>query len=144
MQYYSSQLQTLLSPLDTSWTECYFRFGPDASFFLELFIISLHFFPVAYWTPSNRGAHLLVSYFFAFSYCPWGSSSRNTGVGCHFLLYIYYSHIWKHKNNFIHTHYGNFVVLISVNQEVYCFPFSNGRCTRTERAEILVQLYLGY
>ena len=32
------------------------------------------------------GAHLLVSYLFVFSYCPWGSPGKNTGVSCHFLL----------------------------------------------------------
>ena len=31
-------------------------------------------------------AHLLVSYVFAFSYCPWESQGKNTGVVCHFLL----------------------------------------------------------
>ena len=31
------------------------------------------------------GTHLLVSYF-AFSYCSWGSCSKNTGVICHSLL----------------------------------------------------------
>ena len=30
--------------------------------------------------------HLLVSYLFAFSYCPWPSPGKNTGIGCHFLL----------------------------------------------------------
>ena len=28
-----------------------------------------------------------MSYLFAFSYCSWGSCGKNTGVGCHFLLY---------------------------------------------------------
>ena len=32
------------------------------------------------------GAHLPVSYLFTFSYCPWGSHGRNTGVVCYFLL----------------------------------------------------------
>ena len=32
------------------------------------------------------GAYLLVSYLFAFSYCSWGSCSKNTGVVCHSLL----------------------------------------------------------
>ena len=33
------------------------------------------------------GAHLLVSYIFAFSYCSWGSIRKNTGIGCHFLFH---------------------------------------------------------
>ena len=32
------------------------------------------------------GAHLLVSYLFAFSYCLWGSGSKSTGVVCHSLF----------------------------------------------------------
>ena len=50
-------------------------------------IIALCSSPVAYWTPSNLGgAHLQVSYLFAFSYCLWGSHRKNTGVVCHLLL----------------------------------------------------------
>ena len=36
-----------------------------------------------FWT---GGAHLPVSYLFAYSYCSWGSCNKNTGRGCHFLL----------------------------------------------------------
>ena len=36
--------------------------------------------------PGVGGGHLLVSYLLAFSYCPWGSPGKNTGVSCHFLL----------------------------------------------------------
>ena len=32
------------------------------------------------------GVPLLVSYHFAFSYCPWGSQGKNTEVVCHSLL----------------------------------------------------------
>ena len=32
------------------------------------------------------GAHLLGSYLFDFSYCPWVTPGKNTRVGCHFLL----------------------------------------------------------
>ena len=35
--------------------------------------------------PGVGGGHLLVSYLLAFSYCPWGSPGKNTGLGCHFL-----------------------------------------------------------
>lgn len=34
----------------------------------------------------SSGAHLLVSYLFEFSYCPWGSPGKNAGVGCNLLL----------------------------------------------------------
>ena len=71
MQYCSVQHQTLLSSSDTSTTEHHVHFDPASSFFLELLIIALGSYPVAYWTPSNLGrrggAHLLVSYLFAFS-----------------------------------------------------------------------------
>ena len=86
MQYCSLQHWTLLSPPDTSTTEHHSCFGPIASFFLELFLIAFYSSPVAYWTSSDLGAHLLVSYLFAFSCCSWGFHSKNTGVGCHFLL----------------------------------------------------------
>ena len=43
--------------------------GPAPSFFLMLLIIVLLSSPVAYWTPSDLGAHFPVSYLFAFSYC---------------------------------------------------------------------------
>ena len=57
LQYCSSQHWTLLSPPDTSITEHCFRFGPDASFFLELLVIALCFSTVAYWTLSDlRGS----------------------------------------------------------------------------------------
>ena len=47
---------TFASP-DTSTTKHHFHFGPDASFFLELLVISLHSSPEVYWTPSNlRGS----------------------------------------------------------------------------------------
>ena len=53
MQYCSLQHQTLLSPADTSTAECHFCFGPAASFFLELLVITLHSTPVAYWAPGG-------------------------------------------------------------------------------------------
>ena len=62
MQYCS-----LLSPPNTSTTECHVCFGPAASFFLELLVITLHSTPVAYWAPGRGGvvaAHLLASYVF--------------------------------------------------------------------------------
>ena len=62
MQYCSSQHQALVSPPDTSTAEHYLRFGPDSSFFLELF---LHWSPVAYWAPTNLGG----SSFSVLSFC---------------------------------------------------------------------------
>ena len=52
---YSLQHRTSFSPSDTSKTDCCFCFCPAASFFLELLVIALCSFPVAYWTPSNLG-----------------------------------------------------------------------------------------
>ena len=37
-------------------------------------------------TFQSGGAHLLVSYLSAFSYCSWGSQGKNTRVVCHSLL----------------------------------------------------------
>ena len=51
LQYFSLQHQTLLSPPDTSTTECPFCFGPVPSFFLELFLYSS---PVAYLTSTSN------------------------------------------------------------------------------------------
>ena len=60
MQYCSLLHQILLSPPDTSTTEhC----------FLELLVIAFYSSSVVFWTPSNQGqggAHLSVSYLFAF------------------------------------------------------------------------------
>ena len=84
MLYCSLQHQTLLSPPDTFTLECHFHFGPVTLFFLELLVIDLCSSPVVYWTPG--GAHLLVSYPFAFSYGSLDSHSKNVGVVCHSLL----------------------------------------------------------
>ena len=83
MQYCSLQHWALLSPPDTSTTECHFPFGLPSSFFLELLLIALCSSLVAHGTPSDLGAHLLVSYPFAFSYSSWGSGGKSTGVVCH-------------------------------------------------------------
>ena len=67
MQRCSLQYQTLLSPPDTSTTERHFHFGLAASFFLELLVIALLFFPSSILdTFGPRGAHPPVSYLFAF------------------------------------------------------------------------------
>ena len=56
MQYCSLQHWTLLSPPDTSTTECHFFVGPDTSFFLELLVIALCFSPGAYWNVPTSGS----------------------------------------------------------------------------------------
>ena len=53
MQYCSLQYQTLFSPLNTSTTGCCLCFDLASSLFLELLVIALCSFPVAYWTPSD-------------------------------------------------------------------------------------------
>ena len=66
MQYCSLHHRTSVSAPDTSTTDHHFCFGPTSSFFLELLVIALYSFPVAYCTPSDLGTHLSVSYLFAF------------------------------------------------------------------------------
>ena len=106
MLYCSSQHQTLLSPPDTFTSECHFHFGPVTLFFLDLLVIDLCSYPVAYWTPSDLGAlifwchillpfhtvaHLLVSYPFASSY---GCSSSGVISFCLLIrLLIFWCHI---------------------------------------------------
>ena len=55
MQYCSLQQWILPSSPDKSTTEHQFCFGPAPSSFLELLVVALCSFPVAYWTPSNLG-----------------------------------------------------------------------------------------
>ena len=55
MQYCSSQHQILHSPRDTSTTKHCFCFGPPTLFFLEVLVIALCPFTVAFWKPSNLG-----------------------------------------------------------------------------------------
>ena len=62
MQYCSLQHQTLLPSLVTSITVCCFCFGSISSFFPELF---LHWFPVAFWAPTDLGS----SSFSVLSFC---------------------------------------------------------------------------
>ena len=83
IQYCSIQHWTLLLSPVTSTTGCCFCFGSILSFFLELF---LHWFPVAYWAPTDLGGSSSVSYLLAFSYCSGGSQGKNTEVVCHSLL----------------------------------------------------------
>ena len=78
-------MPTLAFTCTTRHIKNWASFPPWPSLFilLELF---LHPSPVTYWTPTDLGAHLLVSYLFTFSYCSWGSWGKNTGVICHSLL----------------------------------------------------------
>ena len=87
MQYCSLQNQTLLSPPNTSTTDSQnFHFGQATSSFLELSVITFCSSPVIYWTSSDLGNNFLVSYLFAFSYCPWGSPGKKTDAAWHFLF----------------------------------------------------------
>ena len=62
MLYCHLQHETLLLSPVTSRTGCYFCFGSISLLFLELF---LHWFPVAYWAPTNLGS----SSFSVLSFC---------------------------------------------------------------------------
>ena len=86
MQLCSLQHWTVLSPPDISTTEHYLGFGPAASFFLKLLVISLCSSPGAYWTPFTWETHLPMSHHFVCSYCSCGSHGQNIGGVCHFLL----------------------------------------------------------
>ena len=112
MQYCSLQHQTLfLSPV-TSTTGYCFCFGSIPSFFLELF---LHWSPVTYWAVTDLGSPLSVSYPFAFSYCSWGSQSKNTEVVCYSLFqwttFCQTSPPWPVSLGWPHTAWLSFIVL---------------------------------
>ena len=53
-----------------------FLLQANPSFLLVLLVNVLYSSQVAYCTPSNLGDHPLVSYLFAFSYCPWSFEAR--------------------------------------------------------------------
>ena len=83
MQYCSLQYRTLsLSPVTSTSGYC-FCSDSIPSFFLELF---LHWYPVAYWAPTNLGS----SSFSILSFCLFilfmGFSRQEYGVVCHSLL----------------------------------------------------------
>ena len=82
-QYCSLQHWTLLPSPVTPTTGCCVCSGSISLFFLELF---LHWSPVAYWAPTDLGSSPFSVLFFAFSYCSWGSQSKNIEVVCHSLL----------------------------------------------------------
>ena len=84
--FFFLQLWTLFSPSDISTTECYFCFAPAAPFFLELLVIALCSFPVAYWTPSHLGGgvHLLMSYIFYLLIVLMGFCGKSNWTGLPF------------------------------------------------------------
>ena len=86
MQYCSLQHWILLSPPDTSTTE--HRLLWPSHFIVSGVIsnCSLFFSSSILDTFWLVGAHLPLSYLFAFSYFSWDSQSKNTGMVCHFLL----------------------------------------------------------
>ena len=59
MQYCSLQLQTLISPPNTSTTEHHFCFGPATSFSLELLIIAFCSFPSSIFDTFRPGVLIL-------------------------------------------------------------------------------------
>ena len=87
MQYCSLQHQTLLSLPDISPTEHHFCFVPS-HFILYWALSTCHpLFSSSIldiFQPGGRGTHLPVLYFFVFSFSPWSSHGKNTGVSCSF------------------------------------------------------------
>ena len=69
----------LCNPMDYSTPH-----SPVLHYLPEFAQIHIHW--VSDVTPSTWGAHLLVSYLFAFSYSSWSSHGKNTAVVCHSLL----------------------------------------------------------
>ena len=69
----------------TPWTVAFQAFTVSWSLlrFMSIESVMLSNHLIAYQTPSDLGASFSSV---AFSYCPWGSPAKNTGVGCYFLL----------------------------------------------------------
>ena len=85
MQYFSLLHQTLLSPPDTS-TGALFLLAPSQFILSGAISNCPPLFPRSIGHLLTWEAHLPVSYLCAFSYCSWGSHSKNTGVIFHSLL----------------------------------------------------------
>ena len=127
MQYCSLQHQTLLLLPVPSTTGCYFCFCSIPSLFLELF---LHWFPVAYWVPTDLGSSSFSIYHFASSYCSWGSQGKNTEMVCHSFLqwttFCQTSPPWPAHLGWPHTAWLSFieldkaVVLVWLDWLVFC------------------------
>ena len=87
VQYCSLQHQTLLSLPDISPNEHHFCFVPS-HFILYWALSNCHpLFSSSIldtFRPGGRGTHLPVLYLFVFSFSPWSSHGKNTGVGCGF------------------------------------------------------------
>ena len=79
------QHRTLLSPPDTSITECRFRFDPTTLFFLELLVIALCSSLLAYCIPSNLGGSSSSVIFFCLFIPFIGFSQQEHWSGLPFL-----------------------------------------------------------
>ena len=112
MQYCSLQYRTLLlSPVTATAGYC-FCFGSIPSFFLELF---LHWFPVAYWAPTDLGSSSFSVLSFCLSCCSRGSQCKNTEVVCHSLFqwatFCQTSPLWPVCLGWPHTAWLSFIEL---------------------------------
>ena len=112
MQYCSLQHQIfLLSPVPST-IGCCLCFGSIPSFFLEL---CLHWFPEAYWAPTNLGSSFFTVFLFPLSYCSWGSQGKNTKVVCHSHLqlstFCHISSPWPVFLGWPHTAWLSFIEL---------------------------------
>ena len=118
MQNYSLQQRTLLPSPVPFTTRCCFCFGSSPSFFVELF---LHWFPVAYWAPTDLGTSTFSVLSFCLSYCSWDSQEKNTEVVCHFLLqcstFCQTSPTWHFRLGWPHKAWLSFIEL---NKAVVC------------------------
>ena len=86
--------------------------------------IVLCFSPVAYWTPSHLGgAHLTVSYLFAFSYYSWGSFNKNTGV---ISISSSVDHVWQNSSLWL-VHLGWPCKAWRIPSLSYASPFTTTR-----------------
>ena len=84
-QYCSLQHLILFSSHIHNWV--FFLLLPSCFILSEAISDCLLLFPSSVLdTFQSGGAHLLVSYLFAFSYCPWNFQDKNTGAGYHFIL----------------------------------------------------------
>ena len=110
MQYCSLQHLTLLSPLDTSTTECHFCFGPTASFFLEPVVIAFYSSPVAYLTPYDLGdSSCGVIYFCLFTlFVVFSREEFWSRLSFPFLV----DHVWVQKWQVFHKHWISFLAVL--------------------------------
>ena len=110
MQYCSLQHWTLLLSPVTSTTGYCFCFGSIPSFFLELF---LHWFPVAYWVPTNLGS----SSFSILPFCLF--------ILCHFTHLILFWFNLRHRE-------------LSENSVIFYFPLWDNIFSLPQRETLLL------